>query len=288
MTPTTGEQRRAALDAALAVLACPVCLEPMAREGSGLVCDRGHRHDVARQGYASLAPGSRAHGDTAPMVAARSAFLAARHFSGVEAAVVASVPDGAAWCVDLASGPGHYLAAVLDARPALHGIALDVSAPAARSAAGARPRMAAATADVWRRLPLRDGAIDHVLDVFGPRNGTEFARVLAPGGAVTVVTPLPQHLAELRDPFGTMGIANDKQDRVDAGLAPLVRASSVEVVDRRTLTERDAVHAVLMGPNGHHLAREATEGTAARLGSLDVTIAVSIATYRHATSIVSV
>ncbi len=278
--PTTGEQRAAALDAALAVLACPLCGEALRRDGASLVCVREHRHDVARQGYASLAAGTRMHGDTAPMVAARAAFLAAGRFAAVEAAVVALAPQQG-WCVDLAGGPGHYLAAVLRQRPGLQGVCLDLAPAAARAAAGAHPRMAAATADVWRRLPLRDGAADHLLEVFGPRNGAEFARVLAPEGALTVVTPLPEHLAELREPFGTLGIAADKSRRTDDALVPLRRTAEIEAVDRVVLPPEDAARAVLMGPNGHHLDAQAVAARAGEIGPVEVTVAVRVATHRR-------
>ena len=280
MTPTTGAERAAALDAALAVLACPVCLAALGRDGASLVCRAGHRHDVARQGYASLAAGTRMHGDTATMVAARSAFLAAGHFAAVESAVVERAPEEG-WCVDLAGGPGHYVARVLEARPGLRGVGLDLAAAAARAAAGAHARLAAATADVWRTLPLRDGSADLLLDVFGPRNGAEFARVLAPGGALVVVTPLPEHLAELREPFGTLGIAEGKDARTDERLAPLRRTAEDEVVTRVVLPPEDAARAVLMGPNGHHLDAAAVAARAEEVGQVEVAVAVRVATLRH-------
>lgn len=277
---TTGAERAAALDSALAVLACPLCGAALSRADGGLACARGHHHDVARQGYAALAAGSPAHGDTAPMVAARAAFLATGHFAAVEEEVVASVPPGSGWCADLAGGPGHHLTRVLDARPELAGVALDLSAAAARAAAGAHLRIASATADVWRRLPLADGAVRHALDVFGPRNGREFARVLAPGGALTVVTPLPGHLAELREPFGTLAVDAGKARRTAEALRPLRQEGRRDVVDRRTLPPGDVARAVLMGPNGHHLDADAVRATADRLGETVVTIAVSVAVWR--------
>jgi 23S rRNA (guanine745-N1)-methyltransferase len=51
-------------------------------------------------------------------------------------------------------------------------------------------------------LPLADACADLMLDIFAPRNGAEFHRVLRPGGALLVVTPHPDHLAELVGPLG--------------------------------------------------------------------------------------
>ena len=70
---------------ALPFLRCPVC-------GAGFSVGRplpavfnGHTYDVAHQGYVNLLPGGARPGtaDTAEMVAAREAFLAAGHFAGL-------------------------------------------------------------------------------------------------------------------------------------------------------------------------------------------------------------
>jgi 23S rRNA (guanine745-N1)-methyltransferase len=275
----TSPVRLAALDAALAVLACPVCLGPLERDGGVLACPDGHAFDVARQGYASLATGAAVPGDTAAMVRDRVDFLAAGHYDVIGEAVAASVPADARWIADLASGPGTYLAAVLDARPEASGIAIDASAPAVRAAASAHPRAAAATADLRTRIPLRSGSIDTALIVFGPRHGAELDRVLAPGGAVTVVVPEAEHLAELRGPFGTLGVAPDKEQRLLDRMRPLKPVGEQRVAVQRTLPAADVARAVLMGPNGHHLDHDDVRRRATALGPQRVTVAVRVARF---------
>jgi 23S rRNA (guanine745-N1)-methyltransferase len=272
----TADDRLAALDAALAVLACPVCLGALAREGAALRCPNGHAFDVARQGYAALATGAAVPGDTAPMVRDRADFLAAGHYAAIAEVVAGTVPEGARWVADLASGPGAYLATVLDARPGARGIALDASAPAIRLAAGAHPRAAAATADLRTRVPLADASVDAALIVFGPRNGAELDRVLAPAGIVTVVVPEAEHLAELRGPFGTLGVAPDKEQRLLDRMRPLRPLGTDGVVVRRVLPAADVARVVLMGPNGHHLDHDDVRRRAEALGPLEVTIAVRV------------
>lgn len=272
----TAQERLAALDAALEVLACPVCLRALARDGSALRCPDGHAFDVARQGYAALATGAAVPGDTAPMVQDRIGFLAAGHYAAIAEAVSAAVPEEARWVADLASGPGTYLAAVLDARPEARGVALDASAPAIRRAAGVHPRAAAATADLRTRTPLASGSIDTALIVFGPRDGEELDRVLAPGGTVLVVVPEPEHLAELRTPFGTIGVAPDKEQRLLDRMLPLHRIGSDRVAFTRLLPAADVARAVLMGPNGHHLDHEDVRARAEAVGPLEVTVAVRL------------
>ncbi|MBW4043089.1 MAG: hypothetical protein HIU86_13380, partial [Acidobacteria bacterium] len=249
----TAQGRLATLDAALEVLACPVCLGPLRRDGGALNCPDGHAFDVARQGYAALATGAAVPGDTAAMVRDRVDFLSAGHYAVIAEAVLATVPADARWIADLASGPGGYLAVVLDARPEGRGVALDASAAAVRVAAGVHPRAAAATADLRVRIPLRSASIDAALIVFGPRDGVELERVLASDGVVTVVVPEAAHLAELREPFGTLGVAPDKERRLLDRMRPLRLAGEERLAVQRTLGPSDVARVVLMGPNGHHL-----------------------------------
>src|SRR5579859_1324075 len=126
-------------------LRCPLCRAELTLDQSSLRCPARHAFDVARQGYANLLPGG-AHtgtGDTAAMVAARVDFLGAGHYAPIADALAAAVPAGTEHVVDLGAGTGSYLARVLDAVPAAHGLALDISKFALRRAAKAHPRAGA-------------------------------------------------------------------------------------------------------------------------------------------------
>jgi 23S rRNA (guanine745-N1)-methyltransferase len=246
----------------LAVLRCPVCRQslagagrPPADTGRALRCPAGHSFDLARQGYVDLTGGRVTHpGDTAEMVAARAALLDAGHFrpiGEVVAALTATAPAGLV--VDVGAGTGHHLAALLDARPADRGLALDVSRPALRRAAAAHPRAGAARADVWRGLPVVDGAAGLILDVFAPRSGAEFARILRPGGLLVVVTPTPEHLRELVAAGGLLRVDPDKRARLSATLDRWFEPAGRHRHDwtlRPTPAEVRAL--VAMGPNAWH------------------------------------
>jgi 23S rRNA (guanine745-N1)-methyltransferase len=277
------------LDDVLPLLRCPHCGAALGRgEGGDAVhCADGHTFDVARQGYLSLLAGEGTPhaGDTAEMVAARERFLGAGHFEPLAEALAEAVggaaaggSPGPACVVDLGAGPGWYLARVLDACPGATGLALDVSKPALRRAARAHPRLAAVACDVWRPLPLRDGVAAVVLDVFAPRDGEEIARVLAPGGFAAVVTPRPDHLRELAEPLGLLGVDERKEIRLVDGLEP-----ALAIADRRELTwtlrldRAGARDAAGMGPTAFHLAPAALDERVAALPLLlDVTTAVTI------------
>lgn len=237
------------------LLACPVCGEALTRGGRAWRCPRGHAFDVARQGYVNLAGPGAPDGDDAAMVAARAAFLDGGWFDPLTAALcdaAAGAPPGAV--VELGAGTGHHLAAVLDAlggeRP---GVALDASVYAGRRAARCHPRVTAAVADSWGRLPLRDGSAAVVLVVFAPRSGAEIARVLAPGGTLVVAAPAPGHLAELAGPLGLLAVDPHKDERLRGALEPhLTRVDSRAVEWPMTLDPEAAAALAAMGPSARH------------------------------------
>jgi 23S rRNA (guanine745-N1)-methyltransferase len=291
--------------AALRLLRCPLCGASFSVSARSLCCLNGHSYDVARRGYVNLLPGGARPGtaDTAEMVAAREAFLAAGHFSGLrhfisdiaERAVMGaarastgdgpdgvrvgagSMPDEAPGCImEIGAGTGYYLAAVLDRFPARAGLAMDISKFAARRAARAHERMAAIVCDAWSSLPVADACALLVLDVFAPRNPAEFRRALRPDGALVVVTPSARHLTELIAPLGLLTVDERKPERLDAALAggfTLVERNEYE--QQLFLSAVDAGALAAMGPSAHHLkAEELAERVAALGKEIQVTLSV--------------
>jgi 23S rRNA (guanine745-N1)-methyltransferase len=271
--------------AAVALLACPVCGAGLAVEHDTLGCPAGHRFDRARQGHVTLLPpGHRPpSGDSAEMVADRTAFLDAGHYAGVSAALTDAVLAGESprSMLDLGGGTGHHLAHVLDRAPETVGVVLDSSRYAARRAARAHPRALAVVADTWGRWPLRDGVLDRVLVAFAPRNGPETARVLRPGGRLVVVTPAAEHLWELIGPLGLLRVDPDKAARLAATLEPHLEPVEVRRHRQELALSRAAVATLVgMGPHARHLTREGLEAAVAGLTEpVPVTVAVDVATY---------
>ncbi|MFV2096321.1 putative RNA methyltransferase [Micromonospora sp. LOL_013] len=305
----------------LPYLRCPVCRAPLAAHDGGvpraggtngnadgavraLRCPAGHSFDVARQGYVDLVTGRARHaGDSAEMVAARDEFLQTGHFdvvaTGLVEAVGSPAPDNRApdnrgagrptpddragpIVVDAGAGTGAYLAAVLDALPGAVGLALDLSKAAVRRAARAHPSAAAVRCDTWRPLPVADACADLVLNVFAPRNGGEFARILRPRGALVVVTPLPDHLAEVIGPLGLLRVDPAKDDRTGAALRHHFDRVALHVLRRRLrLSHRDVTALVRMGPSARHTdPADLASAIAALPEPVTVTAAVQLAIYR--------
>ena len=272
--------------AAWPYLRCPVCGDRLAGDARTLRCPRRHSFDIAKQGYVDLSAGRTPHsGDTAAMVAARADFLAAGHYdlvttALVRAALATDVEEGLV--LDAGTGTGWHLAGVLDALPEAVGLGLDVSKPALRRAARAHPRAGAALTDLWRPLPVRDGAAALVLNVFAPRNGPEFRRVLRPDGTLLVVTPATEHLTELVTGLGLLRVDPDKAGRVAGSLGDRFTATATTTHRQLLRLTRAEVHTLVgMGPSAWHADAERLAADIAALPvPVTATVAVDLTVYR--------
>ncbi|WP_431045335.1 putative RNA methyltransferase [Streptomyces sp. P1-3] len=273
-----------ALELFLDLLRCPRCRARLHPDRGALRCPAGHTFNIARHGYVSLLTGARAtSGDDAAMARARDRFLATGKYGPICQVVARLAADAVpeqGTVVDVGCGTGYYLAGVLDQLSGARGLGLDTSVRALRSAARVHERAAAATWDVFRPFPLADGMADVVLDVFAPRNPSEFHRVLRPSGRLVVVRPTGRHLAELRG-RGPAVVTVDpaKEQRLHQALAPFFEATGTERVEYVTsLTRLEALDLVGMTPSARHLSPADLDGDG--LLPDQVTVSVLATAYR--------
>lgn len=277
------------LTAVLPALACPHCGGGFDADDGTLVCAAGHSFDVARQGYVSLLAGD-ARGltaDDADMIAARTRFFATGHYETFHAAVAEAAAGGVAGPVlDCGAGEGEYLERACAARAAAGlgpaGIGLDLSKPAARRTARRGTSIGAVVANGWARLPVADGAVAAILSVFAPRNAAEFARVLAPGGRLVVLTPGPRHLRELVGPLGMISVEEGKVARLDGALHDFSLVSREAHEWIMDLTADATADLVAMGPSAHHGSPQARAAAIERLtagGVAAVTASGTVSVY---------
>lgn len=266
-------------------LACPVCArqgcwQRLTADGTSLVCPHRHTIDVARQGYATMTAGpAGVNADTAAMLDARTRVLSSGLLDPVDD-LLARRLHGAQRILEVGAGTGFHLAAVLDRLGApAQGLATDISPAAVRRAAVAHPRMSAVVADTWQQIPLRDGQVDAIMCIFAPRNRAEFARVLPDGGTLVVVTPMADHLMQLRDLTRMISVAPHKQSTLLASLSGSFEPVARDHIRRTVTLDPDlAADVVAMGPSAHHAA-------AAHLDdSVDVTVALEVTTLRRTAS----
>jgi 23S rRNA (guanine745-N1)-methyltransferase len=114
--------------------------------------------------------------------------------------------------------------------------------------------------------------------VFAPREGSEIARVLAHGGLAVVVTPSSDHLRELVEPLGLLGVERHKETRLADRLGPpLAIADRRELIWTMRLDRAAARDVAAMGPSAFHVSpAELDERVAALPQRLDVTAAVTL------------
>lgn len=275
-------------------LACPVCALPLstADDGRVLRCAAGHSFDRARQGHVNLLAAGRGRpsttGDTRAMVEARRRFLGAGPYAplveAVAQATAAALADAGASApsppvvVDVGCGEGTYLRATIDASSSSEArfFGVDLSKDAVRLAASADKRARFVVGDARHRLCFLPGSVDVVLNVFAPREVNELARVCRPGARLLVVIPEPDHLLEVRERFGLLGIEEEKRERTLERLATSFALNAERTVRAPLRLEGAALGDLLaMTPSAFHLdegALKAAESAGAVATSLSARV----------------
>lgn len=237
-------------------LRCPICLQNLGpRPPLALVCPAGHAFDANKRGFVTLAPGgSTLQHDTTTMLDAREAFLATGAYAELRAALSETLAERMPQrVVDAGCGTGYYLEAALSEAPAARALAVDLSPIAVARSVRRSDRVDGLVANVWSPLPIRDGAADAILNVFAPRNVSEFHRVLADDGVLVVVIPGDDHLQELRDLGLLIDVQPGKSEQLVQSLGDRFDLEQIRDI-RSTLTLRDEdIRALVgMGPSAHH------------------------------------
>ncbi|MBR6045412.1 MAG: methyltransferase domain-containing protein [Ruminococcus sp.] len=190
---------------------CPVCGEKLKLSEKSYRCKNRHCFDLSRGGYVNLLLSKGRNpakaGDDPEMIRSRTAFLDAGHYLPLRDKVSQILSERLAGrrepCViDCGCGEGYYTVGWASDLPEVQFCGIDISksgvahAASRRNAAGIKNlELAAASAF---SLPFRKGFADAVISVFAPVSGDEYARVLKPGGILTVVSPTERHLFALK------------------------------------------------------------------------------------------
>jgi SAM-dependent methyltransferase len=244
-------------------LRCPNCFLPLSPAGPlTLRCGTGHSFDANKRGYVSLLGGPRRLiGDSAAMVDARDAFLSAGWYAPLRERLAQRVAaENPTRVLDIGCGTGYYLQGVLAHSPGAHALGMDLSPVAVGRTVNGRADVDGLVADVWSPLPVRDASADVILNVFAPRNPSEFHRVLRENGMLVVVVPQASHLQELRAAGLALDVPANKGEHLSETLSPaFVLETRDELSSSLRLDPAQASALIGMGPSAHHTDADAVE-----------------------------
>lgn len=185
---------------------CPKCKKKIRFHAGGLVCKKEHTFDIAAKGYVNLLQQTKSFkGYDADFFQSRRRFFSAGYYDHIVENVVETVDKFLGSreelvVLDAGCGEGGYSVALSQHLAAKDReaqiLAFDIAADAIKVAAG-NDDVKWMIADITN-IPVKDGVVDCILDVFTPANYKEFNRVLKDDGYLIKVVPGSNHLKELR------------------------------------------------------------------------------------------
>lgn len=234
------------------VLVCPVCGGGLGLTAAGrsLACSAGHSFDIARQGYVNLYRGKPVNEYSKESFRQRQQILEKGMYAHIleeicsflQAVCGAGRPQ---LLLDAGCGEGYYTREIA-AR--LGGCGLDfygvdlsrdsvqLAASTANQAGGAASAIKWLVADIGH-LPVRDGSVDFLLDIFTSANYEEFQRILSPDGYLIKVIPGEGHVKELREAASSQLHHKDYKERKGAA----VFSEHFETILNKTVSQTFAV-----------------------------------------------
>ena len=180
---------------------CPICTKSMDIQGNSLICRHGHCFDISRYGYVNLLLKS------SPKTNYSKRSFDNRHqileygmYDVVLEKIIQFISDTPSIrnILDVGCGEGFY-ARQIQQRTERNIFAFDLSREAIQIASKKDKRKAVKwfVTDL-SKIPLKDGSMDCILDIFSPAHYKEFQRLLSPNGYVVKVIPTKNHLREIR------------------------------------------------------------------------------------------
>ena len=267
------------------VFVCPKCKKKLSVAADGrAVCESGHSYDRAREGYYNLLLKNTGgtHGDNKEMVLARRAFLDTGAYMPLADKIseVASrfVKDGD--CVlDSGCGEGYYTDFVekklssSGVRASVFGF--DISREAVKVAAKKNKSLSLAVASSYD-MPIADGSVDFLFNVFSPLALTETRRVLRRGGRFVMAIPDENHLFGLKSVLYERPYKNTVEDSALEGFSLV---SEEKISYKLTLDTPEKISSLfMMTPYAYRTPREARERLLS-MKSLETEIEFIVFTY---------
>ena len=190
-------------------LRCPICGGSVDTDDSGcgvLYCKGAKRHsyDFSSSGYVNMSsPGQSNGGDSKGAVRARSNFLDCEYYRPIADKLCELLErhcESEGLVVDAGCGEGYYSVAIADRGFSVAGFDLSkfaVEAAAKRARRQGMENTFFGVASVYK-MPVSDGSVDAVVNVFAPCVEDEYSRVINDNGRLIVVYAGPEHLLGLK------------------------------------------------------------------------------------------
>ena len=177
------------------VFCCPVCRATLEENEKNYICQSNHNFDKAKQGYVNLLMSNKSgvHGDDKLMVEARQSFLEKGYYSPMREEVNRILGENNV-VLDAGCGEGYYTSLFAE-KNTVFGI--DVSKDALKKASAKCKNASFAVASIYD-MPIGDSSLDVIINIFAPDSQQEYLRTLKKGGRLIVVTPMENHLMELK------------------------------------------------------------------------------------------
>lgn len=177
------------------VFCCPVCRAALQETEKGFLCISNHNFDKAKQGYVNLLMSNKqgTHGDDRLMVEARQSFLDKGYYSPMRTAVN-DVLGRNNTVVDAGCGEGYYTSLFAENNTVF---GIDVSKEALKKASRRCKNASFAVASIYD-MPVLNESVDAVINIFAPDSPSEYLRILKENGRLITVTPMENHLMELK------------------------------------------------------------------------------------------
>ena len=188
--------------ASASVFACPICQENLTLVVTSLKCCNHHSFDLSKFGYVNLAPQIKQSANyDKENFQNRQQILEAGFYQAILEGVsdLLATNPSAKTVLDIGCGEGFYSRKLQESHPDKTFYAFDISKDSVQIAAKSEPNWAVNwfVGDL-ARLPIKDGSMDILLDIFSPANYGEFRRVLSKDGILIKVIPTENHLKEIR------------------------------------------------------------------------------------------
>ena len=233
-------------------LRCPLCGGAFSLKEKSLMCEKRHTYDIARQGYVNFVPGQKEMFYKKELFDHRAKVFESGVYAPVverlSAAIERFVQKENPVLLDAGCGEGYYTKNVCHQR-SMTRMGFDLSKDAVRLAARGQHAAHFFAADL-KNIPLKDAAVDVLLDIFTPANYAEFARVLAPEGVVVKLAPRSGYLHELR----TLAGDRLRHQEYDGGDVERYAQEKMNVLAKETIsytlsvTQETAQHLARMTP----------------------------------------